>query len=103
MYQTDLNGCMATQFYRLHIPNPVYFSEDCRVTLQQMGGGELTRVRQVMSKDANIKVVRGEDLFGKIYLEDEVDVSNPDLYFCCFLREDYVSCVAYLYLDRPAL
>ena len=31
------NGHWA--FYRYHIPDPIYFDEDCRFTIQQMGGG----------------------------------------------------------------
>ena len=103
MFQNDLEGRLVTQFYRLHIPNPVYFSEDCRVTLQQMGGGETSRIHQVRSRGANIKVVRGDSFAGVTYLEDEVNPDDPNMSFCCFLREDYLSCVTYLYLDRPVL
>ena len=103
MFQEDLEGRLVTQFYRLHIPNPVYFSQDCRVTIQQMAGGELGRVRQVMNRGAKIKVVTASDFQGNFYGEDTVDINNPDLGWVNFIREDYLSSVAYLYLDRPAL
>ena len=93
----------VTAFYRLHIPCPVYFSEDCRVTLQQMGGGPYTQVRRVMNSGAKIKLISGNTFGGKYYWEDDIDVNDPDLFYCNFLREDYVSAIAYFYLDRPVL
>jgi len=103
LYTTDAAGRMVTAFYRLHIPCPVYFSEDCRVTLQQMGGGPYTQVRRVMNSGAKIKLISGNTFGGKYYWEDDIDVNDPDLFYCNFLREDYVSAIAYFYLDRPVL
>ena len=53
--------------------------------------------------DATGKVISGNTFGGKYYWEDDIDVNDPDLFYCNFLREDYVSAIAYFYLDRPVL
>src|SRR5699024_7307795 len=37
-------------FYRYHIPDPIYFHENLKVTVQQIGGGPLKQVRQLAKK-----------------------------------------------------
>ena len=38
--------------YRLHVPDPIYFHEELRVTIQQIGGGPLEEVRQLAASGA---------------------------------------------------
>ncbi|RKX46166.1 MAG: DUF2961 domain-containing protein, partial [Verrucomicrobia bacterium] len=45
-YANQFQGCPIADhktgrysFYRYHIPDPIYFDEDCRVVIQQIGGG----------------------------------------------------------------
>jgi hypothetical protein len=76
-------------FYRFHIPDPVYFRKEIRVTIQQIGWA-------------------GKEQFGDIYLSgDKVYQAGPGLVerekFSSGLferRDDWSSC-AYFYLDRP--
>ena len=76
-------------FYRYHIPDPVYFRRDVRVTIQQIGylaehsRGDITR--------SNRRLYRaGPGLV-------EMDTSKDGK----FEREDDYSSCAYFYLDRP--
>lgn len=86
---------MHYSFYRLHVPDPVFFTRDIRVTLQQMGIWE-THTRHALM-DAGPKVFRaGPDM-------EEVDLRElgdawPIGYF---ERADDVSSCAYFYLNRP--
>jgi len=44
-------------FYRYHIPDPVYFAKDCRVTIQQMGNDTKEAVLKMIEKGTPIKPV----------------------------------------------
>ena len=77
-------------FYRYHVPDPVYFGRDVRVTMQQIGyladhsRGQLVRERR--------KIYRaGPGLVEKDLAEDGK-----------FERSDDWSSCVYFYLDRPA-
>ncbi|WP_462319513.1 DUF2961 domain-containing protein, partial [Marinilabilia sp.] len=93
-------------FYRYHIPDPVYFHQDIRVTIQQMGGWPKNKVEELIEEGAMLKPVTisaGPDNFvpllekGIDNLEDE---SLPEGW-TNFYREDDVSATAYFYLDKP--
>ena len=101
LMENTLEGRENTSFYRLHVPDPVWFSSDCRVTLQQIGGSELTRVRRVKHNGAPMKPVSCVHLDGRSSDEDTIDLNDPDIYYANFLREDFLSAAAYVYLDRP--
>lgn len=82
-------------FYRLHIPDPVYFYTDIRVTLQQMGIWEENTREMLMERTP--KVYRaGPGL-------EEVDLTQlgDDWPIGYFERRDDVSSCVYFYLDRP--
>jgi len=105
MHESEENG-LVTAFYRLHIPNPVYFEQECRVTIQQIGGSERKTAKQVMDNGVKMKVIYGQEMDGEFrikYDEDTVDINNEKVFWVNFLREDFYSSVAYLYLNRPAL
>ena len=76
-------------FYRYHIPDPVYFRRDVRVTIQQIGylaehsRGDITRNNRRLYR-------AGPGLV-------EMDTSKEGK----FEREDDYSSCAYFYLDRP--
>ena len=36
-------------FYRYHVDDPVFFHEDCRVTIQQMGNASSAKVREMQA------------------------------------------------------
>lgn len=79
-------------FYRLHIPDPVYFRKDIRVTIQQIGAGSpgvykafKTR-RQVLHRTGH----------GLIEMDWNTDEDTP-----LFERQDDWSCCTYFYLNSP--
>jgi hypothetical protein len=93
-------------FYRFHVPDPVFFSRNCRVTLQQMGGADYSNVLEMykegiplipvsLFKYENSELVKLMD--NPMALDDP---SFPDGWVN-YYRQDDVSSVAYFYLDRP--
>jgi hypothetical protein len=96
-------------FYRFHIPDPIFFSERCRVTLQQMGGAAKAEVIALQKAGVALTPVTidagDRDRF--ILLLDRTppvaldDPSLPDGWVN-FYRRDDVTATAYFYLDRPA-
>lgn len=86
---------MQFSFYRLHVPDPVYFAADIRVTLQQMGIWE-THTRQALT-ESSPKVFRAGPGMEEVDLR-ELGEAWPIGYF---ERADDVSACAYFYLDRP--
>lgn len=93
-------------FYRLHIPDPVYFRSDARVTIQQMGGSTKKSVLELVQKGVEIKPVsiqNDDDGFIPL-IEGEKDLADPALPdgWTNMYRRDDVSAVAFFYLDKPA-
>ena len=80
------NARMHYGFYRLHIPDPVFFQREIRATIQQIGnagaeGSEMLRRR-------GLPVYYGEEL------------ADLDKYGNFERQDDWSSC-AWFYLDRP--
>lgn len=99
-------------FYRYHVPDPVYFHEDCRVTLQQIGGSARQKVAELYNKGVPmipISIDAHEDgKFGdfvRLLEMDPVpppdDPSLPDGHMN-YYRSDQVCSIAFFYLDKPA-
>jgi len=94
-------------FYRLHVPDPVYFKKDCRVTLQQMGGtnkkgvaGMIERGLPVIPVSVIPDIESGRQvnlLDNENYKLDDYDDNAWTNYF----RQDDVSALVYFYLDTP--
>ncbi len=89
-------------FYRYHIPDPVWFYEDIRVTMQQIGGAQTNKVIELIDNDALLQPVTA----GRVNLLDMdpvPDIRSPDYPggWTNFYREDDWSSVAYFYLNRP--
>ncbi|MEW5977802.1 MAG: glycoside hydrolase family 172 protein [Acidobacteriota bacterium] len=100
------NGRWA--FYRFHIPDPVIFQHDCRVTIQQMGGAPKVEVLKLLTAGAPLRPVTIDSgdryRFTKLLEKDvEIPLSDPSLPegWTNFLRRDDVSATVYFYLDRP--
>jgi hypothetical protein len=124
-YDGRLHGCLVSNsandlyaFYRYHLDDPVYFHQDCRVTIQQMGNTGTERVRELLSRGVELQPVwvldtHGEDvlnLTGRApsihLLLDRTDLPAFDdpahpSGGCNFYRRDDVSATAYFYLDQP--
>lgn len=94
-------------FYRYHIPDPVYFDSDCRVTIQQMGGGGRDLIRAIAKAGGEVKPVTVMTSKGLVKLLEESsfpdinDDNFPSDEWVNFYRLDYYSATAYFYLDKP--
>lgn len=93
-------------FYRFHIPDPVYFYDDIKVTIQQMGGAPQEKVKELIKNGADlipVTIDSGEGFIKLLEKQDYKDLNDPDLQkgWTNFYRSDDVSATAYFYLDRP--
>lgn len=94
-------------FYRYHIPDPVYFNTDCRITIQQMGGAGRDLIRGIAKAGGRIKPVSVMTPKGLIKLLEEPSFPdiNDDKFpadeWVNFYRVDNYSATAYFYLDKP--
>ncbi|MDR3260352.1 MAG: DUF2961 domain-containing protein [Tannerella sp.] len=106
-------GCLTADgpkrlwsFYRFHVPDPILFSESCKVTLQQIGGSGRDEVLELYR--ANVPLipitvdVSAEGRFIRL-LDDPLSMDDsafPDAWVN-FYRQDDVSSAAYFYLNQP--
>lgn len=114
-FNNRFQGCLISDaekkqwtFYRFHIPDPVWFHEDIRVTIQQMGGDRMDKVRALMDKDVPlIPVTVGvvDHMLPLLDMEPVGTLGDPRIPrkgWTNFYRTDDYSSVAYFYLDKPA-
>ena len=92
--------------YRFHIPDPVFFEKELKVTIQPMGGSGRNQVREFVKKGLPLKPV-SVDSNGKFtrLLEPNAPKLNDENFpdgWVNFYREDDYCATAYFYLDRPA-
>ncbi len=101
------NEAERYSFYRYHIPDPVWFEEDIRVTLQQMGGTGRLDVQRMLDIGMDVEPVSLIGPDGRQYnLLGGTDPSNmfDPLYgnwWTNYYRQDDVSAVSFFYLDAP--
>lgn len=93
-------------FYRYHIPDPVYFYEEIKVELQQMGGAPNKTIRGFIEKGAKLKPVTigvGPKLYKLLGTDSDIEFGKPDTPqgWTNFYRQDDVSATAYFYIDKP--
>ena len=90
-------------FYRLHIPDAIYFEKDCRVTIQQIGGGPAKEVKALQAKGVPLKPVSLSGAKGFRGLLDNPDAlaTADDKEWMNFYRCDRYIATTYFYLDRP--
>jgi len=113
VFAHNYQGCLVADtakghwaFYRYHIPDPVYFQKDCRVTIQIMGGDMLPKVREYKANGAALipVSVAGDNMFIKLFDEPKqrnLDDKDFPHGWVNFYRQDDVSATAYFYLDKP--
>ena len=93
-------------YYRYHIPDPVYFSTDCKVVIQQLGGWGTVDVAALQKAGVPIiPVTTDSSGLHAHYKKDSVfQLSDAKLPkgWTNFYRSDDVSSTAYLYLDKPS-
>jgi len=80
-------------FYRYHVPDPVYFQQDIRVTMQQIGGWGPENSWQLRDAKRNLVGING--------LPVDLDKAVADNWYGLFERQDDWSSCAYFYLDQP--
>jgi hypothetical protein len=104
------DSTMQWSFYRYHVPDPVYFSNDISVTIQQMGGNSKSEVIAMQEKGAPLVPAAMDNMvddttFIHLYEKGKVrnmkDSTLPDTW-TNFYRSDDVSGTAYFYLDQPS-
>jgi hypothetical protein len=109
-------GCLVADkaeglwsFYRYHIPDPIFFYKDIRVTMQQIGGGGKAKLQKIVERGTPLEIVAvfkgkiGESIKAleqkpPLLLEDpSIDPAD----WCNYFRSDDWCATAYFYLDRP--
>jgi hypothetical protein len=82
-------------FYRLHVPDPVYFHKDCRVTIQQIGCWA-PNVKEKFHK-------AGKPIYqaGKGLVAVDFSPESKAAGYGTFERQDDWSSCAWFYLDKP--
>ena len=88
-------AAMQFCFYRLHVPDPVFFSKSIRVTMQQIGcwGPDSKRDMHNLGKPV-YKAGPGREAL-------DLSEKGPNGPYGIFEREDDWSSCAYFYLDKP--
>ncbi|MBN1490880.1 MAG: DUF2961 domain-containing protein [Phycisphaerae bacterium] len=88
----------AFGFYRLHIPDPVYFYKDIRVTIQVMGGPSFKAMLDALDKDPSLRFMKAGD--GTEYYTREELEKEPHRAEVMERIDDHCA-TAYWYMDRP--
>jgi hypothetical protein len=88
----------AYGFYRLHIPDPVFFSRDVCVTIQVMGGPGYPAMLESMRKFPGLKIMKAGD--GTQYYTEEELEAHPEWSNVVERIDDYCS-TAYWYMNHP--
>ncbi|WP_319591264.1 glycoside hydrolase family 172 protein [uncultured Draconibacterium sp.] len=110
-YQGSLEASKQTKrfiIYRYHIPDPIYFYEDIKVTIQQIGGWQKEKVLELQDNGASLIPVTidtgGGNLLKLLEMNPVPELDDPKLPdgWTNFYRQDEVVTTAYFYLDRPS-
>jgi hypothetical protein len=105
-------GCLVADeknrqwaFYRYHVPDPVYFQSQCKVTLQQIGGQNTVFVRKLVMGGAPLTPisVAGDKFYKLLEMKPVPDIRDSafPVGWTNYYRQDDVSATAYFYLDKP--
>jgi hypothetical protein len=112
-YFSNFMGCPVADeankqwaFYRYHIPDPIYFKSDCRVTIQQIGGQDKKVVTELQEAGNELipVTIHAAPTLVRIFSKDSVvNLKNNNLIegWTNFYRRDDLSAAAYFYLDKP--
>ena len=92
-------------FYRLHIPDAIFFDRSCAVRLQQIGGAPKAEVQRLQAAGVALTPVSVDPSDYKTafvgLLANPSPVERLPDGWVNFYRQDDVSATAYFYLDRP--
>ncbi len=112
-YAQRYHGCLIANneehvysFYRYHIPDPIYFDQDCRVTIQQIGGSRKLNIVKMLEAGVRITpitILDGDKFVKLLEQTPPVDLSKefPNRGWTNYYRQDDYSAVAFFYLDAP--
>jgi hypothetical protein len=96
-------------FYRWHVPDPIYFQQDIRVTLQEIGGGFYDDVLEIWKKGVPLEPVSvdlGPDKpFVRLFELPRTPKLTDDDFprgWVNFYRVDDYSAVSYFYFHQPS-
>ena len=87
--------------YRLHVPDPIYFHKEIKVTIQQIGGIDTNDELNKSLMQFNIET--GKCTYTSVngnlidWVSIDPTIVKPEL----FEREDDWSCCTYFYYDKP--
>lgn len=108
-------GCLAADvergryaFYRFHLPDPIFFRQDVRVTAQQIGGASKAALVPLQEKGARLRLLAADGGTRRAFrplldaADEQAETAVADDDWCTFFRQDDWAAVAYFYLDRPA-
>jgi hypothetical protein len=110
----NFSGCTVADkdqkqwaWYRYHIPDPIYFEKECRVTLQQIGGEDKETVAGMQKTNVPlipVTVDESETLHHYYSPDSVLQVAKTPFKegWVNFYRTDDVSSTAYFYLDAPS-
>ena len=114
MFAHQHQGCLIANaarrqyaFYRWHVPDPIWFYNHCRVTLQQIGGWFAPTVKEMQAKGVPLQPVSISGSAGFRGLRTDTTAAPALLEkagaedWVNFYRSDDYSVTAYYYLDRP--
>lgn len=114
VFQNRYSGCLIGDdssrhwaFYRYHIPDPVYFHQECKVVIQQIGGNTKAKVQQLLDQNKPLVpiTVHKAPVFKHIFHPDSIiDLKDPSLPdgWTNFYRIDDVAAMAYFYLNKTS-
>ena len=91
-------------FYRFHIPDAIYFYQQFRATIQQIGGGTHEQIKQLIAKGVALQPITIASNTGFTRLLDQPQAltdPNPPKGWVNFYRTDNYAATAYFYLDKP--
>ena len=93
-------------FYRYHIPDPVFFSSNIKVTIQQMGGDMTPNVKKLVQAGAKlipVTLAASSRFIKLLEMKDAPKITDADFPegWTNFYRLDNYSATAYFYLDKP--
>jgi hypothetical protein len=91
-------------FYRFHIPDPIYFENNFKAAIQEIGGGGTDEVKGLQAKGVSlipVTVATGHDFSMLLAHPKALTDSDFPKGWVNFYRVDDYSATAYFYLDRP--
>ena len=106
-------GCLVADtekdqwtFYRYHIPDPIMFKNDLKVTIQAMGGNQKEKIIEMLDAGVSlipVSIQEGQTFQGLMDSVPPVDLKNNKLIsgWTNFYCSDDWSSTAYFYLDKP--